>query len=829
MASCSVATDALNSFQLLITSSEILLGAARILRASEKDAELKIFYADFTAHCAIMNSHWQRISMMAYEIDVDIVHRTLDHLESAIVPDVLDAYKLNHGALSRAPRFEKLRAFNRSWERVQKRSDNIATLQYIRSRMSFGANEEELDQFIQMLTVFEKELQARYPENQSERTHEELSIGESFQSSSFAMWNAAQSIFEALVACSNCDCTPTHEAQLRLGTYRKPKLDKEGEMDDYLDLDMFLSMKQSWHEARVLMVKEIQESVIQIQKRAIKINQVRVRQLCEKIAKAKNAEYRLELKVMGGQLFKLRSERRSTLLVDRTRSPVTLDQFLRNGSHPFTERTKRILAVMLSYTVLYLHDTPWLQPTWSSSHVLFLPTASSSIPLRPFIQIHLASRYNSSRNSCVNPEDFDPDELDPDDFLVHHCPLLITLAVMLMELFFAAPFDILAKQYGVSLASDIHSPMSTLRYLDVNLVFEKCRSEIPESYQFHRVIEKCLDPETWEDENNNKLDTEALISKIYQEVVKPLETELSQAYSSISTPPIIKIAILDTGIDIQHPDIDARLENIQDRYNWLLDDNSTNRRVVFDQSGHGTFAASLILDYAPDAQLYVAKIADTTPSEAGVIAKAINHAVSVWEVDIISMSFGFPTCAIENYSELESALANAHAKRVLLFAAASNSGGTLGRAYPARDQNVIAIHATDTNGNRSSFSPTAVAHDINLATVGEAIQSAWPMHLWDASNGNFLKYKSGTSFATPIATGIAAFLLLYAKIHIPEKADALKSRRRMQALLRHIAEKEAGQTARDGYHFIDLSLYADSLFGKSKDFIDGTIRDVLST
>lgn len=47
-----------------------------------------------------------------------------------------------------------------------------------------------------------------------------------------------------------------------------------------------------------------------------------------------------------------------------------------------------------------------------------------------------------------------------------------------------------------------------------------------------------------------------------------------------------------------------------DRYDWLNDDETANVRLVSDLSGHGTFAASLILDYAPDAQLFVARIAE---------------------------------------------------------------------------------------------------------------------------------------------------------------------------------------------------------------------------
>lgn len=970
MTSFSVPADALDSVQLLIAASETIMRAVQMLWTKEIDDELKSFYGNVKALCLIMNSHWRQGSKVAYETDADLIHRTLDHLESAVAPEILD--KPLYEALSSTQRYAKLHAFNRHWKEIQRLSDNDTNLKHIRQWMKFGANVEERGRFIQMLDGYEKELQERYPDNQSDDwTPKEPSTNTSDGSSSIAVWSAAQSIFKAFVACSSCNCTPTHDirAQLRLGTYRKHNTRREEEMDECLDFDIFLSLKQGWKEARVSIVKEIKDSVVQIQsnnpieqpngqRRAIKIRQKRVKQLCEPIKNLRPATYRLKLKVTGDQIFKLQSER-STFLIDRAQSPVTLEQLLRNGSHPFTERTKRILAVMLSYAVLYLHDTPWLQPTWGSSHVLFLPTTSSHIPLQPFIQTHLASHNESSQDSCT-----DPDDLDPDDLLVHHCPLLVTLAVMLMELYFTVPFDILAKRYGVEITGDSQSPISALTCLDANEVFKACKAEI--SGRYHYVVEKCLDPITWEDEDGNKLDSEALIWKIYQEVVIPLETDLSQAFNKISsddldefakdinianwgqsiqlqvqtatiedhaqdveqarqrnqpismspydslrssasdlfsqlwenqqhgprstgatrspydTPPAtmitdeirasrffddetiseahtdeaclkydhwktqysevykkfipedlqhpsIKIAILDTGIDIQHPDIDAQVEKIKDRYNWLNESRTANVRVVTDRSGHGTFTARLILDYVPDAQLYVAKIADDTPSKPSVIAKAINHAVSTWGVDIISMSFGFTTCDMDDYHELEDALANAHAKRVLLFAAASNSGGKRGRAYPARDQNVIAIHATDTDGNRSRFSPTALSHDINLATVGEAIESAWPTNLPGNSDSGFLRCKSGTSYATPIAAGIAGFLLLYTKINLPDKADALKSRRRMQALLKRVAEKEAGQTARDGYYFISLSLDHDSLFGRGKNYIDETIRDLLST
>jgi hypothetical protein len=66
-----------------------------------------------------------------------------------------------------------------------------------------------------------------------------------------------------------------------------------------------------------------------------------------------------------------------------------------------------------------------------------------------------------------------------------------------------------------------------------------------------------------------------------------------------------------------HPDIDARKEQIKGMYNWV---NNHHKQKVQDCSGHGTHTAGLLLDYAPDAELYVAKIAEKEPCDPGTIA-----------------------------------------------------------------------------------------------------------------------------------------------------------------------------------------------------------------
>lgn len=208
--------------------------------------------------------------------------------------------------------------------------------------------------------------------------------------------------------------------------------------------------------------------------------------------------------------------------------------------------------------------------------------------------------------------------------------------------------------------------------------------------------------------------------------------------------------------------------------------------------------------------------------------QAINYAVETWDVDIISMSFGWPSCDFNNYSILQEAIDNANAKKVLMFAAAANSGGRRGRAYPASASEVICVYSTDTNGNRSNFSPTAEDHNTNIATVGESIESAWPTLLCrDRDNPTSVKTRSGTSYATPIIAGIAAFQLQYARLHMSESAAMLKRKDKMEALLRRCAERGRNYIPRDGYYYVQLSLHSLNLYSGEVNEINHRIREVL--
>lgn len=186
------------------------------------------------------------------------------------------------------------------------------------------------------------------------------------------------------------------------------------------------------------------------------------------------------------------------------------------------------------------------------------------------------------------------------------------------------------------------------------------------------------------------------------------------------------------------------------------------------------------------------------------------------------MSFGFPR-RIDGYQDLEKAIRDAEYADILIFAAASNSGGNRRRAYPARDDKVICVHSSDGHGNPSDFNPTPLRNQDNFSTLGEAVRSSWPAELCELDNPEAMVYKSGTSFATPVAAATAAFLLAFARQYLPRtEAEMLKRTAGMKAALNLISEE------RRGYHYLAPSMAPDNFFGKGEQFITVNMTHALN-
>lgn len=87
-----------------------------------------------------------------------------------------------------------------------------------------------------------------------------------------------------------------------------------------------------------------------------------------------------------------------------------------------------------------------------------------------------------------------------------------------------------------------------------------------------------------------------------------------------------KIAVLDTGLDFEHPDLifnPERRQRVRTQKDFTGEENSKGKenQRVFDETGHGTHVAGLLLDLAPDSELYMAKIAAQDPSPNRFIAE----------------------------------------------------------------------------------------------------------------------------------------------------------------------------------------------------------------
>jgi hypothetical protein len=127
-----------------------------------------------------------------------------------------------------------------------------------------------------------------------------------------------------------------------------------------------------------------------------------------------------------------------------------------------------------------------------------------------------------------------------------------------------------------------------------------------------------------------------------------------------------------------------------------------------------------------------------------------------------------------------------------MFAAASNGGGNEEVAFPALAyESVIGINSTNAWGDRSSFNPNALPRSENFSILGEVVESLWPEHLGQGSR----QWRSGTSYATPIAAGTTSTMLLYTRMKLGRlnRVGELGTCTGMKKLLLSMAD------LRDGY------------------------------
>lgn len=215
------------------------------------------------------------------------------------------------------------------------------------------------------------------------------------------------------------------------------------------------------------------------------------------------------------------------------------------------------------------------------------------------------------------------------------------------------------------------------------------------------------------------------------------------------------VAVIDSGCDVDHPDIK---NNIIGGFNFVPGQPTNDFK---DENGHGTHVAGIIAANgkikggAPDAKLLILKVFDKSGMcDSDRVARAVQYAAD-WvgpngeRVDIINMSLGGPE---DNYA-LRTAIDNAVRKNIFVVCAAGNSGDgledTVELDYPAAYSNTLSVGAINQNFSACYFTNTNKM--VEVAAPGENIVSLYP--------GGSYVMMSGTSMACPHVSAFAACMI----------------------------------------------------------------------
>lgn len=213
----------------------------------------------------------------------------------------------------------------------------------------------------------------------------------------------------------------------------------------------------------------------------------------------------------------------------------------------------------------------------------------------------------------------------------------------------------------------------------------------------------------------------------------------------------ITVAVLDTGVDLQHEDLkDALVEG----YNFI-----GNNEEPIDDVGHGTQVAGIvgainndkgIVGVAPGVKIMPVKVLDSqgtgdVMTEIKGIVWAVNNGANVINLSLGGRRYNN---GVDAFNPIEyAAIQYAIGKGVIVVAAAGNYSEEV--SYPAAYPDVIAVTSVNQLGEISPFAN--YGSEVSIAAPGE--------DLYSTMLGDSYQYSTGTSFSAPFISGISALIL----------------------------------------------------------------------
>lgn len=210
----------------------------------------------------------------------------------------------------------------------------------------------------------------------------------------------------------------------------------------------------------------------------------------------------------------------------------------------------------------------------------------------------------------------------------------------------------------------------------------------------------------------------------------------------------VKVAIVDTGIDLTHPDLAS---NIKGGVNTI-----SSRKSANDDNGHGTHVAGIaaalnnsigVVGVGPAVGLYAVKVLDRNGSGfLSDVIEGLDWSVSSG-MQVVNMSLGTDS----DIQSFHDAVIKVNQAGIVQVAAAGNDGAAVD--FPGAYPEVIGVAAVqkNTNGTLSAASFTSRGTEVDLSAPGVSVFSTY--------KGSSYASLSGTSMATPHVTGVAALVL----------------------------------------------------------------------
>lgn len=232
----------------------------------------------------------------------------------------------------------------------------------------------------------------------------------------------------------------------------------------------------------------------------------------------------------------------------------------------------------------------------------------------------------------------------------------------------------------------------------------------------------------------------------------------SELANTLSTGNSIIVAVLDTGVDGNHPDLKDRVLPGYSTLDGKIYENFKN----FDNNGHGTHVAGIIAGnnnskgitgVAPDAIILPVKVLSERGGSDKSVADGIIYAIKNG-AKIINLSLGAEHNLFEKNDNITcKAITEANEKNIIVIVSAGNSGiGENPVNIPASCHGAISVAAIDHNLEKGTFS--SYDSSVFISAPGVDILSSLP------TNNNFpYEQWSGTSMAAPFISGAVALLL----------------------------------------------------------------------